>query len=223
MACRVLIVDDEEAVRNLLARFLARRGYSCEVADGIQTAQARLLAGPYDVLLTDKNMPYLGAGNEGGLELIRWAHQHKPDLAIIVMTGYPTLDSALEALKLGAFDYLVKPLDLSAVQQKVERISEFRKLVNPAAILNLYLDLNRQILQSGDTASPDREAQLQKSREVLDHLFFALRTSERVLLDHRQRLAEIAAFAEQCLDEIPTENPARPMIKRIADEASHRI
>jgi DNA-binding NtrC family response regulator len=223
MAGRVLVVDSEEAIRNLVAKFLSQKGYECDVADGIQLAQKKLLASQFDILLTAKNIPYMEEGDEGGLELIRWAHQHQPNLAIIVMTGYPTLDSALEALKLGAFDYLIKPLDLSAVEQKVQRLSEYRKLVNPAAILNLYLDLNRQILQTGDTSSPNREAQRKKSQEVLDHLFFALRTAERVLLEHRQRLAEIAAYAEQCLDEIPMENPAHSLLKRIADEASHRL
>jgi DNA-binding NtrC family response regulator len=223
MTGRVLIVDDEESIRHLAAKFLTQKGYICDEADGVETAQERLLANPYDVMLTDKNMPLVGAGNEEGLKLIRWTRHHKPGIAILVMTGYPTIDSALEALKLGAFDYLVKPLDLAAVGRKVERLCEYRKFVNPSAILNLYLDLNRQILEAETPAIPDREAQMKKRQEILDHLFFTLQSTERTLLDHRQRLAEIAAYAEQSLDEIQANNPAHAMLQQVADIASRRI
>jgi two-component system, NtrC family, response regulator HydG len=223
MTGQVLIVDDEESIRHLLAKFLTQKGYTCDEADGVNSAQERLLANQYDVMLTDKNMPLVGAGNEEGLELIRWTRHHKPDIAIIVMTGYPTIDSALEALKLGAFDYLVKPLDLNAVQRKVERLCEYRKFMNPSAILNLYLDLNRQILEADNTTMPDLDAEMKKRQEILDHLFFTLQSTERTLLDHRQRLAEIAAYAEQSLDEIQGDNPAQAMLQRVANMASKRI
>ncbi len=222
MAGRVLIVDDEKAIGHLVAKSLTKKGFKCDEADGFRAAREKLLADQYDVLLTDKNMPCEGAGNEGGLELIRWAHQHQPDLAIVVMTGYPTLDSAVEALKLGAFDYLIKPLDLNVVQKKVERLCEYRKFVNPAAILNLYLDLSRQIIEAGGE-TPDLEIQLKKMQDLLDHLFFMLRTTERALLEHRQRLAEIAAYAEQSCDELPPDNPARRLLQHVAEEASHRL
>ena len=223
MAGRVLIVDDEKEIGHILAKSLTKNGFKCDEADGFNTAREKLLACQYDVLLTDKNMPLEGAGNEGGLELIRWAHQNQPDLAILVMTGFPTLDSAVEALKLGAFDYLIKPLDLGMVQKKVARLCEYRKFVNPAAILNLYLDLSRQIIEAGGVETPDLEIQLKKMQELLDHLFFMLRTTERTLLEHRQLLAGIAAYAEQSCDELPQDNPARHFLQHVADEASHRI
>jgi DNA-binding response OmpR family regulator len=223
MTGRVLIVDDEESIRRLVVKFLTLKGYQCDAADGVESAQELLLDHSYDVLLTDKNMPSIGMGKEEGLDLIRWARHHIPDLAILVMTGYPTVDSALEALKLGAFDYLIKPLDLAAVLQKVDRLCEYRKFVNPAAILKLYLDLNRQILEIENAANPALEAQMKKRQETLDHLFLALRTTEQALLAHRQRLAEIAAYAEQSLDEIPADNPAHAKLKHVADQAFQRI
>ncbi len=222
MAGRVLIVDDEEPIRRLINKYLTPKGYDCDEADGVETAQKQLLADQYDVMLTDKNMPLAGAGHDEGIELIRWTRQYRPDLAIIVMTGYPTIDSALEALKLGAFDYLTKPLDLAAVKNKVERLCEYRKFLNPAAILNLYLDMNRQILEV-DGAASNGESQIKKSQGILDNLFFTLRSTERILLDHRQRLAEIAAYAEQYLDELPIENPAHSILQKVADKASQRI
>jgi ActR/RegA family two-component response regulator len=168
-------------------------------------------------------MPFAGRGTEGGLELIRWARQQRPDLSIIVMTGFPTIDSAVEALKLGAFDYLLKPLDLKIVLQKVDRLCEYRKFVDSAAVMSLYLDLNRHILETENLQAEDLEARLQRIHELLDHMFFMFRTTERALLEHRQRLAGIAAYAEQSCDDLQPDHPARNILRRIAEEAAHRI
>lgn len=223
MSGHVLVVDDERAISQLLAKSLASKGYTCDQANEIQTAQEKLRACQYDVLLTDKNMPFAGRGTEGGLELIRWARQQRPDLSIIVMTGFPTIDSAVEALKLGAFDYLLKPLDLKIVLQKVDRLCEYRKFVDSAAVMSLYLDLNRHILETENLQAEDLEARLQRIHELLDHMFFMFRTTERALLEHRQRLAGIAAYAEQSCDDLQPDHPARNILRRIAEEAAHRI
>jgi DNA-binding NtrC family response regulator len=220
---RVLVVDDEQSISLLIAKSLTSRGYTCDQANGVESAQKKLQDCRYDVLLTDKNMPFEGKGTEGGLELIRWARLQQPDLSILVMTGFPTIDSAIEALKLGAFDYLLKPLDLRVVLQKVDRLCEYRKFVDPAAVLNLYLDLNRHILEAGNTQAADLEARLQQIHDLLDHLFFMFRSTESALLDHRQRLAGIAAYAEQSCDDLALDQPARNVLRHIAEEAAHRI
>jgi hypothetical protein len=95
--------------------------------------------------------------------------------------------------------------------------------VNPSQILKLYLDLNSQILEAENAKVPDREAQLHERQKLLDQLFFILQSTERTLLDHRQRLAEIAAYAEQSLDETPEPNPAHERLQRLADIAHRRI
>ncbi len=114
-------------------------------------------ANEYDVLLTDKNMPAMQKGNEGGMELISWVRSNKPELAVILMTGYPTIDSAVEALKLGAFDYLLKPLDLKLLIQKVDRACEYRKFVNPEAVLRAYLNLNSAVLDAAGAQTAEVE------------------------------------------------------------------
>jgi len=223
MSGHVLVVDDEEAVSMLIAKSLTSKGYTCDRANAVQSAQEKLQASQYDVLLTDKNIPFEGKGTEGGLELIRWARRHQPDLAIIIMTGFPTIDSAVEGLKLGAFDYLVKPLNLKILLQKVNRLCEYRKFVNPASVLSLYLDLNRYILEAGNLQVEDLEARLQRIYDLLDHLFFTFRATEWALLEHRQRLAGIAAYAEQSYDDLPPDHPARNILRYVAEEAAHRL
>lgn len=223
MKGRLLVVDDEESIRQLVAKALNQAGYECDEADGVESAQEKLREGGYDVLLTDKNIPLEGKGSEGGMELLRWARQYQPDLAVLVMTGYPTVESAVEALKLGAFDYLLKPISVLLLQKKVDRVCEYRKFVNPGAVLSMYLRLSHEILEAASQNAPDLEARLAQVQGQLDHVFQVFRMVELTLLDQRQRLAEIAAYAERARDELATDHPARKMLQHIADEAARRL
>jgi serine phosphatase RsbU (regulator of sigma subunit)/anti-anti-sigma regulatory factor len=102
----ILIVDDDENLRQLLARAL--RGDEprhIEEAASAAEARASLLRRPFDVVITDLSMP-----EEGGLSLMQWSHEHRPGPSWIVLTGYGTLDTAVKALQLGAFDFLAKPM-----------------------------------------------------------------------------------------------------------------
>ncbi|MDP6633429.1 MAG: fused response regulator/phosphatase [Phycisphaerae bacterium] len=105
---RILVVDDEEAIRKLLVGLLAdRHGYDVtEACDGLEAYQL-LSEEDFDVVLTDLSMPRMG-----GLELMQWAQIHRPGAAWIVLSGHATVDSAIEAVRLGAFDFIRKPLEL---------------------------------------------------------------------------------------------------------------
>jgi len=109
MEGKVLVVDNDEEIRRLVVKALGNSGYDCSEADGFSSAKQLLCTNEFEVILTDKNMPMEDKSQEGGMELIRWASKSKLDVAIIMMTGHATIDSAIEALKLGAIDYLLKP------------------------------------------------------------------------------------------------------------------
>jgi DNA-binding NtrC family response regulator len=102
---RVLVVDDEEVVRQSYERSLA--GVSCTVrtARGGQDAIQIMEEGPCDVVLVDLRMPGMN-----GIELLREIKDRWPESEVVVITGYPTIESAKEAVKLGAFNYLAKPV-----------------------------------------------------------------------------------------------------------------
>lgn len=102
---RLLVVDDEQVIRDVLKDLMARE---CEVleADTAERALELLRSGPVDVLVTDKNMPGLS-----GLELAAQARKQYPGLRVMLMTGYPSVETARQALELGARDYLLKPFD----------------------------------------------------------------------------------------------------------------
>jgi PAS domain S-box-containing protein len=103
---RLLVVDDEPVIRDVLRRLLGSRGRIVEVAAGVEDALALARSQILDVALVDKNL--IGAS---GLDLARQLKQLQPDLEIILLTGYASLESAIEAVQIGAFDYLQKPID----------------------------------------------------------------------------------------------------------------
>ena len=107
---RILVVDDEQAVRDLVAKTLAMADYDVEtVADG-PTAIERLRANEYDLLITDLKMPGMD-----GLSVIREARRQSAELPIIIITGFSTEASAIEAINLGVSGYLTKPFRLPRV------------------------------------------------------------------------------------------------------------
>ena len=111
-----LIVDDERDIRELLSLALARMGLSSQAAGTLQDAKALLGTQRFDVCLTDMRLP---DGN--GLELIEFVSQHHPSLPIAMITAYGDVQSAVSALKLGAFDFVSKPVDLGELRQIVQR------------------------------------------------------------------------------------------------------
>jgi DNA-binding NtrC family response regulator len=223
MKGKALVVDNEDTIRLMVMKALMDSGYECDEADGFLSAQRMLCRDEFDVLLIDKNMPVEHKGEEGGMDLIRWISQNKPDLAVIMMTGHATIDSAVESLKLGAVDYLLKPFSLKMMLQKVDRVFECRKFINPRAVMGAYLDLSREITQLTSNGSTDVTGCLTRVQERLTVIFQVFHSVERVLLEHRQRLAEIAACVEQAKDELPLDNPFNNVLQQIADKASQRL
>lgn len=113
---RVLVVDDEEISREPLAELLQQDGYTVDVAVDAASAGKLLAENRYDLLISDVNMP----GNEN-LEFLRYTAGKSPDIAIIVMTGQPTLQTSIESLRLRVVDYVVKPLQYGPFLELVKR------------------------------------------------------------------------------------------------------
>ena len=112
---RVLLVDDEETFRLSTATLLQRKGYHCDMAADGEQARS-LLSDSYDALVSDLRMP----GNEE-LNFLREVHEADPTLPIIVVTGYPSVDTAVTSLRLCCADYLLKPLELDDLLSALSR------------------------------------------------------------------------------------------------------
>jgi DNA-binding response OmpR family regulator len=116
MDARILIVDDEASIRFSLQRALERDGYEVWTAEDGYQALRLVQQYVFDLILTDLKMEGVD-----GTEVMRQARFMSPDTAIIVLTGYATLESAIEALRQGAIDYLVKPCASSDIRSSVEK------------------------------------------------------------------------------------------------------
>src|SRR2546426_11569815 len=107
---RVLVVDDEASIRDLLAKTLALAEYDVDVAPDGRSALERMRLYPYDLLIADLKMPGMD-----GLTVIREAKRYKADLPVIIITGFSTESSAIEAVNIGVAGYLTKPFRVPQV------------------------------------------------------------------------------------------------------------
>jgi len=123
MENRVLVVDDEKEIRAFLNKALSRfGGFHVELAESGEEALHKLEKEPFDLVLTDLTMPKMD-----GLRLIAEIAKLKPETLTIMMTGHGSIDSALEAMKLGASDYIMKPLNLDEMILRLRKVLEERQ------------------------------------------------------------------------------------------------
>jgi two-component system NtrC family response regulator len=120
----ILVVDDESTQRELLGGFLAKRGWSVELAAGGAEALAILRRTAVDLVLADYRMPDLS-----GLELLKASQRLNPEVPVVLITAYGSIASAVEAMKAGAFDYLTKPIELDELVHLIDRIAERQRLL----------------------------------------------------------------------------------------------
>ncbi len=118
---RVLVVDDDETIRDTLYELLSEH-YICQTAETAEKAIARLQADTYDVVLTDISMPGLS-----GLELLGQVRQRFPHTPVIVISGISDKEHAQGLIRLGAFNYLLKPFSLDEVEKSVKRAIDYRR------------------------------------------------------------------------------------------------
>lgn len=119
---KILVIDDEPVVIRSCDRVLAQEGIEVEGVtsgrDGLDRAESR----PYDVVLLDLKMPDMN-----GMEVLRRIKETKPEVTVIIITGFPSVDTAVEAFKLGVFDYVPKPFTPDELSETVKRALELQK------------------------------------------------------------------------------------------------
>lgn len=120
---RVLVVDDERPTRLLMEKELPRAGYVVTTVESGEEALEKVRAQDFDVILLDLKMPGIG-----GMEALRRFRDSGTSGEVVILTGHPDVDSAIEAMKLGAYDYLTKPFKLSELEEVLRRAAERRRL-----------------------------------------------------------------------------------------------
>ena len=136
---RILVVDDERSMRELLAIVLRREGYEVLLAENGRAAIGLLESEPVDLLISDIKMPDLS-----GVEVLRAAKRIDPDILGIMITAFASTDTAVEAMRLGACDYLSKPFDIDLLKMKVREKIENRQLRQENVLLKRTLGLSHQ-------------------------------------------------------------------------------
>ena len=135
---RILVVDDDRGMRELLQEDLGRRGHLVLTAANVTAALELFQQDPVDVVLTDLNMP-----GGGGIELCQALHQRAPDLPVLIITAFGSLDTAIAALRAGAHDFVTKPIDLDLLALTLRRALEHCRLRNDLRQLQEEVRRNR--------------------------------------------------------------------------------
>ena len=139
-AARVLVVDDEPSMRQMLSIALRREGYQVSTAEDGESALAALAAGQLDLLITDVRMPEMS-----GVDLLREAKRIDPGLSVVMMTAYGSKETVLEALRLGATDYVEKTPNLKDdLVLRVRKELDRKRLVQENVLLKRTLQSTHQ-------------------------------------------------------------------------------
>jgi len=179
----ILVVDDEDFIREIICRKLGGSGFECDSAPSAEDALAKIAQNDYDCVLSDIHMPGMS-----GVDLLRQIKLQDQDLAVILITGAPDIDAALEAMRLGAYDHLSKPLNLAALEMTVDRALEKKRLVEE----------NREYQHNLESMVKERTKQLSAANEDLHRLFTgsikalaqALEAKDEYTQGHSARVAE---------------------------------
>ena len=139
---RILIVDDEERICQSLSALLGREGYSFETASDGEAAIAKIATTPYDLILSDIKMP-----KADGMTVLKKARQADPEALVILMTGYASLESAIAAISAGAYEYVLKPVDIEDLKRVVKRALDKREVDLAKRTLMLELSQANQRLK----------------------------------------------------------------------------
>ncbi len=134
---QVLIVDDQPANLRLLNMILSRQGYVIHESTDPASAQAILARQSIDVVITDLMM-----GEQSGLDLIRFVHQNYPGIESILLTAYGSIETAVEAIQAGAFDYITKPFSNSQLALKVKKAIERKSMKEELAVLRQHVAMS---------------------------------------------------------------------------------
>lgn len=204
---RILVVDDDANTRRLLQAALEGRGYSVELAADGAEALERVRQDPFDVLISDLNMPRLNGG-----EVVAMAHSLQPHMGLILITGYKTNTSVLETFRHGLHAYLKKPLDLEDLYRAVESSLRTR------GELKADSDVSIEHLGRGwiEFSAPSHHAFVTRF-ENLFRMLFEDGVSREVLDDLRIAITELGGNAVEWGNRSDQSKPITISAKRVSD------
>ena len=167
---KLLIVDDEQLQRDSLAGFLKKIGYDVSTADSAQTALAHMHRHPVDIVLSDYKMPYMT-----GADLLKEVKSRHPNVILVLITAFGTVDIAVNAMKSGAWDFLTKPVDLDQLETLLKGIEDHIHSSKNPDIISIEQDSEAMDFLAKD---PVMLGLLQQAQRVADSQVTVLITGE---------------------------------------------
>lgn len=201
---RILIVDGEALIREILARRLAGLGYTCECCENGLAALRLLKSQRFDLVLADALMPEIG-----GSAFLREAMAVCPDVAVILATSVVDIEVAVDSLKDGAYDWITKPFSMEEVSISVSRALEKRRL----------LIENRKYQRTLEDQVASRTSQLQEALKVLEHTYHSTLVALSKALDSRERDADgrslrVTVYARRLGRQLELDAPSMRVIEQ---------
>ena len=131
----LLVVDDDRPLLESMADYLRSLGHRTETADSCRDAMLRMKEYPFDVVICDVNLP-----DQDGFALLEWSRQQVPETQVVLLTGFGTIENAVDAIRLGAFDYMTKPIIDDELTFTIERALGQRQIVSENRTLKQQLN-----------------------------------------------------------------------------------
>src|SRR5690349_3439913 len=202
----ILVVDDEEAIREVVATMLEAKGYRCTAVSNGRAAQEQIKKVTPDLVLSDMIMPEMD-----GIKLLEWVRQYDPEVPIIMVTAIHDISTALEAIRRGAYDYILKPFEKDQLFLGVGRALQHRRLVMENRSYQRNLE---QLVEERTAQLTGAIAQLEQSYDdTLEALGSALDLKDAETEGHCQR---VTAFTISIAKAVPVPLPYLPVLARAA-------
>ena len=160
-ATKLLVVDDEQDLLDLLVRRLKRKGYEVDSAGTAEDALQLVKKNDYDIGVYDIRLP-----NMDGIELLKETKKLQPDIEVLILTGHGTIDTAIEAMKVGAFDYITKPYNLAELELTIGKAAENKALKEKNESMKKIIAQHNEFNIIGESAN--FKAVLEMTRRIAD-------------------------------------------------------
>jgi putative nucleotidyltransferase with HDIG domain len=202
----ILVVDDEEAIREVVSTMLESKGYHCTSVPNGRAAQEQVKRFTPDLVLSDMIMPEMD-----GIKLLEWMRQYDPEVPVIMVTAIHDISTALESIRRGAYDYILKPFEKDQLFLGVGRALEHRRLVTENRSYQRNLE---QLVEERTAQLTGAIAQLEQSYDdTLEALGSALDLKDAETEGHCQR---VTAFCIAIAKAMPVPAPYLPVLARAA-------
>jgi DNA-binding NtrC family response regulator len=160
----ILVVDDDPVIRRMLEKRLEKEGYEVLIAEDGYQARKMLPQQHIDVVLTDLMMP----GSIGGIEVLDIAKNLNPNIEVILITAHSSIDTAVEAMKKGAADYLEKPINFDELFLRLEKIANVQSIMRNAQDISQAMDTTESVASETIQNLEIKTAELQNQLDTLE-------------------------------------------------------